>query len=137
MDTGLTGERIAPRNLMTSTPDHHPAPAAADPQRYTAHGYPAVPPIVHPAAFGASPWPPPAVLGPEMFAELRSLRESVTAVSSKLDGIQGTYERVQDHENRIRALENRRWPIPAAMLVATVAAAGIAAAGAVLTVLVK
>ncbi|MGA5065779.1 hypothetical protein ACPB9E_18835 [Streptomyces exfoliatus] len=72
-----------------------------------------------------------------MFAELRSLRESVTAVSSKLDSMQGAYERIQDHESRIRALENRRWPIPAAMLMATMAATGIAAAGTLLTVLVK
>ncbi|MER7174188.1 hypothetical protein [Streptomyces mesophilus] len=46
----------------------------------------------------------------EMYGELRGLRESVSRIEGKLDGIAAITDQLDDHEERIRRLEANRWP---------------------------
>jgi hypothetical protein len=97
-------------------------PSSPDPQRLPAPGYSTVPHIVHPAV-AATPWQAHGFVAPDLYAEIRSVRDALSTLSSKLDSVQAAAERIQDHESRLRALESRRWPIPAAMLLVAVVAA--------------
>ncbi|MFI9051118.1 hypothetical protein [Streptomyces sp. NPDC053427] len=59
----------------------------------------------------------------EMYGELRGVRESVSHIEGKLDG----FATINDQEERIRRLEVNRWPWPAIVTLAAVAAAFAAA----------
>lgn len=67
----------------------------------------------------------------QMYQELRSLSDGLTRVETKLDGIgQGLTDvgkDVADHENRLRALERSRWPLPTIGVLAGVAGAATGA----------
>ncbi|MGX1883983.1 hypothetical protein [Streptomyces sp. NPDC055287] len=64
------------------------------------------------------------VITPQEFhAEIRSLREGQASLAAKLDVTRDISERVQDHENRLRALESRRWPLPVVVALCAVLAA--------------
>ncbi|MDG4857370.1 hypothetical protein P8605_04225 [Streptomyces sp. T-3] len=63
----------------------------------------------------------------EMYGELRGLRESVSRIEGKLDGLAGINEQLDDHEERLRRLEANRWPWTVIAALAAVAAAFAAA----------
>lgn len=56
----------------------------------------------------------------EIYDELKTVGVKVDHVSSQLDGVVAD---VADHENRLRALERSRWPLPS--LAALVAVASL------------
>ncbi|MEU9119992.1 hypothetical protein AB0C96_09040 [Streptomyces sp. NPDC048506] len=58
----------------------------------------------------------------EMYGELRRLRESVSRIEGKLDGIATINDQLDDHEERIRRLEANQWPWPTIVALAAVAA---------------
>lgn len=62
----------------------------------------------------------------EMYGELRGVRESVTRIEGKLDGLAGINEQLDDHEERLRRLESRQWPWPTIAALAAVAAVLVA-----------
>ncbi|RII06968.1 hypothetical protein DSC45_34640 [Streptomyces sp. YIM 130001] len=62
----------------------------------------------------------------EMYGELRGVRESVTRIEGKLDGLAGINEQLDDHEERLRRLESNRWPWPTIAALAAVAAVVVA-----------
>ena len=53
----------------------------------------------------------------QIYQEVRSLAESMGRLEAKVDGFisenKDIRKDVDDHENRIRALESGRWPLPA------------------------
>jgi hypothetical protein len=57
-----------------------------------------------------------------MYQEMRSLHDAVTRIDTKLDGLAGQSSTIADHENRIRALERGRWPLPSLAAVTGVGA---------------
>lgn len=62
----------------------------------------------------------------QMYAEVRTLAETVGRIEHKLDGLldenRDIRSDLQDHESRLRALERSRWPLPS-----LAAAVGVAA----------
>ncbi|MGX1908989.1 hypothetical protein ACWIID_09020 [Streptomyces phaeochromogenes] len=77
----------------------------------------------------------------QMYQEMRSLHDVVTRVDSKLDALAGQAVQINDHENRLRALEGMpkttdieprvsglertRWPLPSVAVVASLGALGV------------
>ncbi|SDJ74296.1 hypothetical protein [Streptomyces indicus] len=59
----------------------------------------------------------------EMYGELRGVRESVSRIEGKLDGLAGINEQLDDHEERLRRLEANRWPWQIIVALATAVAA--------------
>ncbi|NGO70635.1 hypothetical protein G5C65_20215 [Streptomyces sp. SB3404] len=57
-----------------------------------------------------------------MYGELRGLRETVTRIEGKLDGITALTTQLDDHETRFRDLEAKRFPWPTIAALAAVAA---------------
>ncbi len=52
----------------------------------------------------------------QMYSELRRLGEAVARIDAKLDSLReqgaGAAATLSDHEERLRALEGARWPLP-------------------------
>ncbi|MFI6276695.1 hypothetical protein [Streptomyces sp. NPDC050988] len=81
----------------------------------------------------------------QMYQEMRSLHDAVTRVDSKLEALTGQAVQLNDHENRLRALESSpkttdieprvstleraRWPLPTVAALTGVAGTGIALFG--------
>ncbi|MEY9937278.1 hypothetical protein [Streptacidiphilus sp. MAP5-3] len=57
----------------------------------------------------------------EVYAEVRATREAVGELTRKLDQVPG---RVDDHEHRLRALEERRIPHSSVTVITAVVSAG-------------
>ena len=68
------------------------------------------------------PAPVVTITAAEMYGELRGVRESVSRIEGKLDGIATITDQLDDHEERIRRLEANRWPWPMIAALAAVAA---------------
>ena len=70
----------------------------------------------------------------QMFGELRELTRSQDRIESKVDTITAAQtdavrrqeSQREDHEERLRALEARRWPLPVACAVLSALSSGIA-----------
>lgn len=66
----------------------------------------------------------------QMYAEVRTLAETVGRIESKLDGLLAETRDIRsdlsDHESRLRALERARWPLPSLAAAVSLVALGVA-----------
>jgi len=58
-----------------------------------------------------APDPGVYITAAQMYEEVRGLSQAVARIETKLDGMQNIKGAVDDHENRLRALERARWPL--------------------------
>ncbi|MER8068373.1 hypothetical protein ABTZ59_08765 [Streptomyces sp. NPDC094034] len=72
------------------------------------------------------PAPVVTITAAEMYGELRTTRESVSRIEGKLDGLTGINDQLDDHEDRLRQLEAKRWPWSTIAAIAAVAAVLVA-----------
>ncbi|MFE5794877.1 hypothetical protein ACFQ8C_20195 [Streptomyces sp. NPDC056503] len=123
---------------MTSPSDDHPIPATPHLQGLTPVGYQAVHPGFPTVGFGAAPWPTQVIPAADLSADMRLVRDALTAMSTKLDTFHEASNRVQqDHEARLRALESRSWPLPAATVAIALTALLVTAAAALLPLVLR
>jgi len=82
----------------------------------------------------AAPDAPLVITLRDVYDAVNRLGERVSGLCSQVQALQGEFDRADkhrdDHENRLRALEQRRWPLQsAALVVSIISAVGVIVVG--------